>query len=169
MIIHCTKKLATRFPIVHSEALTETSPLGSWHANLYTFDRRQCLLFTHDETRYSLFFPGVIKPMFDNFDEVFKGLFLGSLFFLGVPDNQLSRVELAMGKMTFDVNTDRSVLSTMNNHKHMVHARVVEEENVMDMDILALNYWLSDMFVSTKTHPDYWVPNRKMKDFVASL
>ncbi len=86
-----------------------------------------------------------------------------------MPDNQLSRAELAMGKMTFDTNTDRSVLSTMNNHKHAVDARVVKEENVMDIDVLRLNHWLSDMYVSTKTHHDYWVPNQKMKELVASL
>ena len=102
MIVHCTKKLAAKFPNVSPESQTETSLLGSWHANLYTFDRRQCVLFTHDETRYSLFLSGLVKPMFENMDECFKGMFLASLFTLGVPDNQLKRAELALGKMTFD-------------------------------------------------------------------
>ena len=61
--------------------------------------------------------------------EFFKGMFLGSLFMLGVPDKQLSRAELALGKMTFDSITDRSVLGSMNNLKHMIHARVVMVPN----------------------------------------
>ena len=169
MIIHCTKKMAAKLSDVHSEPQTETSPLGSWHANLYTFDRRQCILFTHDETRYSLFFPGAIKPVFDNVDEVFKTLFLDSLSYLGIPDNQLSKVKLSMGRTILDVNTDRSVLSTMSNHKQAVNAKVIREENVMDLDITSLNHWLSDMFVSTKSQPDYWLPNNRMKEIVASL
>ena len=170
MIIHCTKKLAAKFPNVQSEEQIETSPLGSWHANLYIFDRRQCVLFTHDETRYSLFIPGVVKPMFDDFDEFFKGMFLGSLSLLGVADNQLSRAELALGKMTFDSSTDRSVLGSMTNLKHMINAKVNDVPNVMDLDIMELNHWLTDIPMSTKSRPDYggW-PQRDMKALVANL
>ena len=169
MIIHCTKKMAAKLSNVQSKPQLETSPLGSWHANLYVFDDLDCVMFTHDETRYSLFFPGAITPMLDNFEEVFKTLFLDSLSHLGVTDKQLSKVKLAMGKMILDVNTNRSVLSTMNNHSHAVNAKVVREEYVMDLDIASLNHWLSEMFVRTKAQPDYWLPNNKMKELVASL
>jgi len=169
MIIHCTKKMAAKFPNVQSEPQIETSPLGSWHANLYTFDRRQCILFTHDETRYSLFYPGVVKSMLDNFDEFFKGMFLGSLFAIGVPDNQLSRVELALGKMTFDSCTDRSVLGSMNTLKPMIHSRVCEVENVMDLDLIEMNYWLTDIPMGTSTKAGFGWPQKDMKALVANL
>ena len=42
--------------------LDETGPLGSWHANVYAIDRRQCLLLCHDATRYCLFLPGLRAP-----------------------------------------------------------------------------------------------------------
>ena len=169
MIIHCTKKMAQKFPNVQSEILTETSPLGSWHANLYTFDRRQCILFTHDETRFSIFIPGVVKSMLDNFDEFFKGLFLGTLFTIGVPDNQLSRAELALGKMTFDTQTNRSVLGSMNNLKQMIHARVMSVDNVMDLDLIKLNYWLTGVPMRTSAKADYGWPQKDMKALVAAL
>ena len=169
MIIHCTKKMAAKLSNVQSEPQLESNPLGSWHANLYVFDDLDCVLFTHDETRYSLFFPGAIKPMLDNIEEVFKHLFLDSLAYLEIPNSQLSKVELAMGKMKFDTNTDRSVLSTMKNHSDMVNARVLKEEYVMDLHFQAVNHWMSDMFVSTKSEPDYWIPNNKMKALVANL
>ena len=54
MIIHCTRKLAAKLPEVSAKALTENSPLGSWHAHVYVIDRRNCLLFCHDETRYTV-------------------------------------------------------------------------------------------------------------------
>jgi hypothetical protein len=31
MIIHCSQKLAAKFPAVSPAALEEISPLGSWH------------------------------------------------------------------------------------------------------------------------------------------
>jgi hypothetical protein len=61
VIIHCTQKMAIKLPGVSATPLAETSPLGSWHAHLYTYDRRQCVLFCHDESRYCLFLPGLVK------------------------------------------------------------------------------------------------------------
>ena len=66
MIIHCTKKLAARLPNVSPVPLDEDNPLGSWHAHLYTIDRRNCLMFCHDETRFTLFMAGLKKPDFGN-------------------------------------------------------------------------------------------------------
>lgn len=169
MIVHCTKKLAAKLPNSEPSSHSETGPLGSWHANLYTFDRRQCVLFTHDETRYSLFLTGVVKPMFENFDELFKGMFLGSLFMLGVPDNQLKRAELALGKMTFDSNTDRSVLGSMNNLKHMIHGRIVEVDNVMDLNLLELNHWLTGIPMKSPARPNFGWPQKDMKALVSAL
>lgn len=57
MIIHATRKLAARLPDVSPDALQEDSPLGSWHADRLVIDRRQCVLFRHDESRCALFVP----------------------------------------------------------------------------------------------------------------
>jgi len=75
MIIHCTKKLAGRLPEVSPEPLVEANPLGSWHANLYTIDRRNCILFCHDQTRFVLFMAGVKKEHFARLDFWFQDLF----------------------------------------------------------------------------------------------
>lgn len=53
MIIHCTKKLASKLPAGSAEALTENRLLGGWHANLYNIDRRNCLLFCHNVVPWS--------------------------------------------------------------------------------------------------------------------
>jgi len=161
--------MAAKLPNVQSQAQIETSPLGSWHANLYIFDRRQCVLFTHDETRYSVFIAGLVKSHFEHFDECFKGMFLASLSMIGVPDNQLARAELAMGKMVLDTCTDRSVLASMNNLQQMVQARINNVANVMDLDLLELNTWLTDTPMSSKDRPDYGWPQEDMKALVAAL
>ena len=61
MILHCSHKLAAKLPDVSSAPLDETSPLGGWHGHLFTLDRRQCVMFMHDATRYALFLPGLRK------------------------------------------------------------------------------------------------------------
>jgi len=59
MIIHCTKKLAAKLPHVSDTPLDEPNPLGSWHANLYTIHRRNCIMLCHDNTRFVLFMAGL--------------------------------------------------------------------------------------------------------------
>jgi uncharacterized protein DUF6933 len=60
MIIYATRKLAARLPKVSKEPIEEVSALGNWHADRLTLDRRQCVLFCHDETRAALFIAGSI-------------------------------------------------------------------------------------------------------------
>jgi len=55
MIIHATRKLSERLPTMSKEPLDEDSPLGSWHADRLTLDRRQCVLFCHDASRAAQF------------------------------------------------------------------------------------------------------------------
>ncbi len=79
MITHCTQKLAAKLPEVSAPPLSETSPLGSWHAHLYTIDRRQCVLFCHDTTRYILFAAGLRKEQFADLGRLHRELFLTTL------------------------------------------------------------------------------------------
>ncbi len=64
MIIHCSRKLAAKLANFSPVPLKETSPLGSWHAHLFTIDRRQCVMFCHDATRYAPFLPGLRHEYF---------------------------------------------------------------------------------------------------------
>ena len=79
MIIHCTQKLAVKLPNVSTTPLVETSPLGSWHAHLFHYDRRQCVLFCHDESRYCLFQSGLLKADFAELGRLHRELFLATL------------------------------------------------------------------------------------------
>lgn len=105
MILHCTQKLATRIPsstdLPHPEPerAGQSGPLSSWHGHLLTFDRRQCVLFCHDATRYVLFVPGLRAPQFAELGRWHRELFLATLATQGLRDNRLARVELALGPL----------------------------------------------------------------------
>ena len=75
MIIHCTKKLAAKLSHVSKVALNENNPLGSWHANLYLINRRNCLMFCHDRTRFTVFLVGLKKDDLANLDSLVSGYF----------------------------------------------------------------------------------------------
>lgn len=70
MLLHCTKRLAEKIPHGHFSNLAsaaspdEPAPLGEWHKHLLLLDRRQCVMFCHDLTRYGPFLPGLRAPHF---------------------------------------------------------------------------------------------------------
>jgi hypothetical protein len=144
VILHCTKMLAAKLPNVSQEPLEETSPLGSWHGHLVRFDRRQCVMFMHDDTRYILFLPGLRKEHFAVLGvRWFRQIYTATLAVLGCPDQQIRKVELALGPVRYDTATDRSVQGSMRVAKQDLEVWVSRVSNVMELDPLAAAAWLN--------------------------
>ena len=140
MILHCSQKLAAKLPGVSPVPLDETSPLGSWHGHLFALDRRQCVMFCHDATRYVLFLPGLRKADFAELGgKWLRPLYLATLAMCGCPDAQIKKVELALGPMRFDTVTDRSVQGSLRVAKQDMEAWLDRVPNVMDLDPLAVS------------------------------
>ncbi|MDD2336411.1 MAG: hypothetical protein PHD01_07515 [Geobacteraceae bacterium] len=143
MIIHCTQKLAAKLPNVSMAPIAETSPLGSWHAHLLHYDRRQCVLFCHDESRYCLFLPGLLKADFAELGRLHRELFLATLVALNVPEMLINRVALALGPVQFDRKTDRSVLGSLRT-ADIDLSWLIHETHVLDCDPLAVALKLNE-------------------------
>lgn len=145
MIIHCSKKLAAKLPDVSSMPLELTSPLGGWHGHLVTLDRRQCAMFCHDATRYTLFLPGLRKEHYPELgSKWFRQLYLATLAMFGCSEAQIKKVELAMGPIRFDTATDRSVQGSLRIAKLDLEAWLYGLPNVMDIDPLVISCRLSE-------------------------
>lgn len=78
------------------------------------FDRVQCVLSCHDETRYCLFLPGMRARQFAELERWHREVFCASLATEGIADSIIARVDAALGAARFDAKTDRSVLASMN-------------------------------------------------------
>lgn len=143
MIFHCTKALAAKLPSVSTTPLTDSNPLGSWHAHLHVIDRRQCVMFCHDSTRFILFESGLKKEQFQNLGQFHKQLYLAALFALGVPEASLKRVELAMGPAQFDTATDRSVLGTLNQSRFEFDFFLEDYSNILEVDAIIAAKWFN--------------------------
>lgn len=167
MLLHCTQKLAAKLPTV-SKAVAETSPIGNWHAHLYTIDRRNVVLFCHDQSRFTLFLPGLRKAEFADLRDVFVESFSATLASMGEADSLLRQVALALGPMRCDKSTDRSVLGSLNQMKIMLDARVAAVEDVMLLDPIEVNRWLNHTPVSARGE-GFWFADEAMLERVAAL
>lgn len=166
MLFHCTRKLATKIPACSATPLTDPSPLGSWHANLYHYSRRQCVLFCHDETRYCLFVAGLVKFDFAVLGRLHRELFLASLLALDVPETALKRVTLALGPVQFDCNTNRSVLGGLRT-ADIDLSWLIRDTPILECDPLLVSLKLNERPTSIKGH--YLHPNKAMLERIAQL
>ena len=124
--LHCTKKLITKLPLHPDGRLKSTRPnrfaandgpetaLSGWHANLLSIQRRQCVLFVHDETRFSVFLPALRKEDFADLDERFQDGFMNTLLKSGAHDDLMDRAHAALGPLVCDTECSRSVQGSMN-------------------------------------------------------
>ena len=169
MIIHATRKLATRLPDVSPDTLIEDSFLGSWHADRLVIDRRQCVLFCHDETRCALFVAGLRKEQFQDLGgQCFRPLFTATLAAMGCPPGQVAQAELALGPGRFDTATDRSVLGSMRIVvDHELHTLISRVPNVLMLDPVAVALELCDR--PTTIHGKWIRPERRLLELVAQV
>ena len=166
MIIHCTKKLAEKLPDVSAAPLAENSSLGSWHAHLYRYDRRQCVLFCHDESRYCLFLPGLVKADFAELGRLHRELFLAALAAENVSVTQLNRVALALGPVQFDQKTDRSVLGSLRT-ADIDLSWMIAEQHVLDCNPLEIALKLNQR--PTSVMGKYLFPAKAMLKCIEKL
>ena len=112
-ILRCTKKLLNELKIKPSEEANQSGELGSWHANLLRVDRRKCVLFTHDRTLFSFFVPGLKKPQFQNFREIFGQNLFRNLRLENFPQAQIEIMLEEHQEIAISKTNNRSVLGSM--------------------------------------------------------
>lgn len=174
MILHCTRKLASRIPSALNRLEADPEPVGrsgpliSWHGHLLTLDRRQCVLFCHDATRYALFMPGLRAPQFADLGRWHRDLFLAVLEAQGLAHHHIAQAGLLLGPLRTDQTTDRSVLGSM---------RVVADDlkygllnqigNVMELDPISTSLRLNDR--PCAVHKTWIHPFAVMRELVERL
>lgn len=137
-VIQCTKKLLTELKREDSGATIPTSPLGNWHANLLTLDRRKCVIFTNDQTRYSFLVVGLRKPDFQILDEVFRQSLFKSLLNDGFDQEQIEKVLDEIREISFTKTSSRSVLGSMNDITDIIKWTLPAEGGLANTDTVAL-------------------------------
>ncbi|MGH8510345.1 MAG: DUF6933 domain-containing protein [Gammaproteobacteria bacterium] len=140
LLIHCTQKLLAEIP----DRFIDPSASGaSWHANLLRFERRKCVLFTHDETLYSVFVPGLRKPEFEQLDHIFGRRLFKALLWDAFSQTQIERMLEACREIHFTRSSNRSVLGSMNDMRFQIGANVEQDGGLTSVDLARLHHALN--------------------------
>lgn len=173
--VHATKKLLAKLPVdeqgflpsAGSAHYLETndakhpglSSLGSWHANLLTIQRRNCLLFVHDQTRFPVFIPALKKPDFANLNHLFGDGLMNTLLKCGATDIQLERAAQHLQPLQFDTVCNRSVQGTLNRvGLEIEHVLYYDNINVAEITGYRLSAEMADRPCTVKGRKDYLLP-----------
>jgi hypothetical protein len=143
VILSCTKKLLIELKTKPLEKPAFSNDVGSWHANLIRVDRRKCVLFTNDATLYSFLVPGLKKPQFENFREVFGQNLFKNLRWENIPQDQIEIVLDEHRDIIIAKTYNRSVLGSMNDLTYHLKYRISAFGGLANVDLADLNHELN--------------------------
>jgi hypothetical protein len=159
--VHATKKLFAKLPVdeqgylpAHERTATANhlaandegaSLLSGWHGNLVTLQRRNCVLFVHDTTRFTLLLMGLTKPDFAKLDFLFQDALMNTLLKCGANDEQMRAVVMQLQDLCFDTQCDRSVQGSLNRMKSDIeHLLWYDNADIMALSAYRTSVWLSN-------------------------
>lgn len=182
--IHATRKLVSKLPLdadgllpeskktphLYLREVGEASALGDWHTNLLTIQRRGCVLFVHDETRFPLFAPALNKQHLANLDRWFDDALINTLMKCGVADALLEKAGHHVHRLRIDTHCNRSVQGTMNRMafelEHTIRYSGVRVDEITGYRHAA---WLADTPCNVKGRKDALWPKRDFIQFLEAL
>ncbi|MCG7904893.1 MAG: hypothetical protein JAY60_21025 [Candidatus Thiodiazotropha weberae] len=155
--LHCTKKLLAKLPLREDGQLKSKkstpyavndapeSLLNGWHANLLLLQRRQCVLFVHDTTRFQVFVPVLKKADFAELDYWFADGFMNTLLKMGADDDLMQRAHAALEPLICDNDCNRSVQGSLNQMGQEIGFHIdYEGLSVADIAGYRIGAWLAD-------------------------
>jgi hypothetical protein len=143
--VQCTKKLATelKFPLSNEKSIN-SRPLFCWHAHLFLFNRRKCVLVMNNETRYNFILFGLKKDSFNRFNEIIIENISANLLADGMDKILIDKYLQDHRKIAYTPTSDRSILGQIN---EMIMVAQYEMEGNLnetnDPDIEQVNRFLN--------------------------
>lgn len=177
--LHCTKKLLVKLPLsedgrLHSRNPSLTivrdpaaNPLSGWHANLILLQRRQCVLFVHDTTRFPVFVPALKKDDFAELDWFFQDGYMNTLLKVGAKDRHMKAAEKLLTPLICDNDCNRSVQGTLNQMAQDLGFMLeYEQAQVVDISPYRTSAWLAHRPCTMKGIRDCIWPDRAMLELL---
>ena len=177
--LHCSKALYDKLPLRDSGRLLSKRPspysandepetrLSGWHAKPIVLQRRQCLLFVHDATRFPVFMIGVKMSDFAELDHRFEDHFMNTLLKTGADDPLMRAAHAQVGPLVCDTTNNRSVQGTLNHMGQDIKFMLeYEGAKVMDLSPYRVGAWLADRPCRGKDLGGYVFPIKAMHEWL---
>jgi hypothetical protein len=141
-IIKCTTKLLNELGVKPANAPDQPPSLCDWHANVLRLDRKKYVLFTNDQTLYSLFVPWNKSPRSTDIMERFRFGLLKSLMSEGLAEVQIKYLLSEHAQITITKTNSRSVLGSTNDLTIQIKSMILVSDG-LDVNFSEVNRQLN--------------------------
>jgi hypothetical protein len=131
-IIKCTIKLLDELGVKPAIVSDQPPSLYDWHANLLWLDRKKYVLFTNDQTLYSLVVPWNKSPRL-----------IKSLLGEGLAEAQIEYLLSEHTQVTITKTNSRSVLGSMNDLAFQIKSMILMSDGPIDVNLSEVNRQLN--------------------------
>ena len=174
MTIYCSKKLETFLgQSIRTDIPTDSSGLGDWNGNLFTVDRKKCLIFMNNKTCYSIIMTNILKKDTVDFGQYFKErLFKQLEYDLKINERQEVKLRKQLNNIVLTKsNNDKRIIGTMNHHVENLRFNDIDG-GIDNWDEVEVNKMLNQRPMGTKIpiekrrYRDFFVPIDIMKELI---
>jgi hypothetical protein len=150
LTLRCTHKLLKE-PHLPKDELPDPADgiFGSWFGHLFRLERRKCVLFTNDRTRYSVLLFGLMKDDFHILGQCFLSGLTENLRNDGIPSETIASIGIACYPIAWGTTNSRSVLGTMNDMIMTSKLLVSTQRQDILAEVEYLNHQLNRTPIST--------------------
>jgi hypothetical protein len=142
-ILKCTTKLLKELGVKPANDPDQSSSLCDWHANMLWLDRKKYVLFTNDQTLYSLLVSWNKSPRSTDFMERFRLGLLKSLMSEGLAEAQVEYLLGEHAQITITKTNSRSVLGSMNDLAFQIKPMILVSDGLIDVNFSEVNRQLN--------------------------
>ncbi|EEM01872.1 hypothetical protein bmyco0002_57330 [Bacillus pseudomycoides] len=136
-LIQCTKKLADAMEIKTEKIdLSDSNTLNCWHANLFTINRKKCVIVMNNITRYHFMIYGVTKKDLRNLEMLFKKDLVTNLLLDGIEPEVIEQYLNQDPTIQYAATNNCSIISQMNESIFMINDYFYNELVVKKSDFI---------------------------------
>jgi len=130
--IQCTKKLEAEIKDpLFNKIQSQSPPLYTWLAHLFTSNRRKCVLLMNNQTRYNFILYGLKKDDFRRFDHVIYEKIVENLTEDGIGQSLIEEYLKNYKQVIYTKTSDRSILGQINEMIFVAKDEI--ERNISEM------------------------------------
>lgn len=127
--IRCTSKLLAAIDDSPLEDSTRSTPLplGDWYGNIFTIDRRKCIIFINESTLFVCLTIGDTKSDYRHIAPFFVDVLAQTLRNEGFTEGEVALVLSLHGELAVGRTQNRSTIASLNN-------RVIDTKHIIQYD-----------------------------------
>lgn len=136
--LRCTKKAQDALGLKSvdlSKPSDENVTLGNWYVNVFTQNRRKCLLVMEEKTLITFVLVGLRKEHINGICKIFKNGVVKFLQLEGFPAKTISAFESASEQVIFTKTASKTLLSSMNDLMSLYNHFIDSDGGIKNCDL----------------------------------